>query len=157
MMMGARTMSKTLTLDRALQLARGRHSTLLAGLATRVNNIAAFGMLCDSDGGELGQAYRDIDGGLPADRSFSVDEWIAATHEVVEPDGNACGTWMSTLVFDPQPKPRFVVGARVRARKDDRPLGVGRITKIDADGVATVQWTGMVSAGGWRQHDLVPA
>lgn len=72
--------SKTITLADALDIARAGGNQV-ARAASRLNGLAAFGMLSPSDGGLLGQAYRDIEDDLPADRDFTVDEWIEATHE----------------------------------------------------------------------------
>ncbi len=90
---------KTLTLEKALELARSGKSSKLATAAGCLNGVAAFGMFSENDGGRLGQIYRGLSDDLPADRDFTNDEWVEATHERVEQDG-ACDVWRSTLEVD---------------------------------------------------------
>lgn len=74
----------TQTLKQALYLVRSGKSKNLGYAAHRVHGLAAFGSLCASDGGLLGQAYRDIEGLLPGNRAYTTDEWIEAVYERVE-------------------------------------------------------------------------
>ena len=85
----------TQSLKHAIYLARSGKSANLSAAYRRVDGIPAFGQLSYSDGGQLGNAYREIEGLLPGDRSYTTQEWIDATHDLVTDDPNGCDIWVS--------------------------------------------------------------
>ncbi len=89
-----RRKQRTMTLERALEIVRGslRGSVPLERAATRLHGVPVFGQLAANDDGHLGQAYRDIEADLPADRDFTVEQWVEATHERHE-QNNADDVW----------------------------------------------------------------
>ncbi len=86
------------TLGQALRLARTGESKRLRSAACRMHREVASGTPCHSDGGLLGQAYRDIEGWLPGDRGYTTDEWIRAVYEEREVAHNCAGVYFSRIV-----------------------------------------------------------
>ena len=84
------------TLEEAIQIASSGESVHLHRAARRLHGLSAFGMPSESDGGPLGQAYRSIVEDLPADRQYTVDQFIEAT-TTRKPNDNAADTYIALI------------------------------------------------------------
>ncbi len=64
-----------------------------------MDRMDCSGTPCHSDGGLLGQAYRDIEDWLPGDRSYTTDEWIDAVYERRETQHDCADRWHTKPEF----------------------------------------------------------